>query len=731
MKIRNFILTQIFLLFSLACMGIPARKGELTLRQPDGSTFRALMAGDEFTRIKTTAAGNAIIQSPDGWWCYAVYDTDGNKTSSGWKVGHDVPHEIIESSRRIPYSILSEKARESRAAMPFTEEESVIRKLRRQYSATKSEDETVTKHGLVILAEFSDVQFKFKKDDFTRLLTEEGYSLNGATGCAKEYFDDQFGGTVRFDFQVSDIITLPRTRAYYGANDNSGNDKAPAEMIRDACKLADENIDFSLYDDDGDGNVDNVFLFFAGPDEAEGAAEECIWSHAWYIYSSTARLDLTCDGKRIDRYACSSELSLTYDKEGNVSTNISTIGTFCHEYSHTFGLPDFYDTDYESSGGISAGFWGQTSLMDSGNYNNLGNTPPYFNALERMLLGLQEPVVLEETGNYTLAPIHKGGPSYILKTDTDDEYFLFECRAREGWDEYIGGNGMLVYHIDASDGGYTVWNHLNEVNIDPSHQKADLMEADGRADAFTTVQEYAQGRQNLSGIFFPFHDVTSLSKDTTPGLVSWDGTKSTWSITAIRRDGENINFNLLGETGVEPPVVKSLTSEIFADAAIIRFESSFIYEGKASVSWGRPGREMTELEVGPYSPGRYAVILEDLESSGTTYEVEIYFTADDIEGERTKSYVMTKRTPPVKWPYITFGSSERNSDGSFSSGRRIPLHVNNAADAAEITWTFDGKTITHEGDGFHTLTKSGELKAVVQWEDGSSDIIIKNIQISE
>ena len=110
MKIRNFILTQIFLLFSLACMAIPARKGELTLRQPDGSTFRALMAGDEFTRIKTTAAGNAIIQSPDGWWCYAVYDTDGNKTSSGWKVGHDVPHEIIESSRRIPYSILSETA---------------------------------------------------------------------------------------------------------------------------------------------------------------------------------------------------------------------------------------------------------------------------------------------------------------------------------------------------------------------------------------------------------------------------------------------------------------------------------------------------------------------------------------------------------------------------------------------------------------------------------------------
>ena len=731
MKIRNLILKYIFLLFSITSMAIPARKGEVILRQPDGSTFKALISGDEFTRIKTTSDGNAIIQSPDGWWCYAVYDTEGNKTSTGCKVGYETPHDILSLSSRVPYSILSEKAAETRTSLSSLENESIIRRLRKQTMQTKSEDETVIKHGIVILAEFSDVQFKFGKDDFARLLTEEGYSLNGATGCAKEYFDDQFGGTVRFDFQVSDIVTLSRTRAYYGANDNSGNDKAPAEMIRDACKLADQDIDFSLYDDDGDGYVDNVFLFFAGPDEAEGAAEECIWSHAWYIYSSTARLDLTCDGKRIDRYACSSELTLTYDTEGKVTNNINTIGTFCHEYSHTFGLPDFYDTDYESSGGMAAGFWGKTSLMDSGNYNNLGNTPPYFNAPERMLLGLLEPVILKETGNYTMAPIHKGGTSYLLKTDTDDEFFLFECRRQEGWDEYIGGSGMLAYHIDASDGGYTAWNNLNEVNIDPAHQRADLMEADARADVFASAQEYAQARQNIGSIFFPFHDVTSWSKDTDPGLVSWNGTKSTWSITGIRRDGENINFNLLGESGQEPPSVKNLTSEAFADAAIILFESSFIHEGEASVSWGRPGRERTEVEVEPYSPGKYALILEGLESSGATYEVEIYFKIGDIEGDRDKSYVITKRQPPVKWPYIIFGSAERNSDGTFASGSRIPLHVNNAADAAEVSWTFDGRTITHEGDGYYTLTRSGELKAAVQWKDGGVDIIIKKIKISD
>lgn len=712
----------------------PAMKGRIVLCQPDGKTFYAYLKGDEFTRIKTTEDGLSIIQDENGWWCYASYQPDGSKTCSGWKVGEQAPQTVLDDSRRIPYDILSAKASRIRSELNHSEGMSVLKRMMKSRMETKADAGNTgpaVKHGLVILAAFDDVPFTYKKEDFIRLLTEDGYSVNGATGSAKEYFDSQFDGTVKFDFHVSDIVKLQRHRAYYGANDNSGNDKAPAEMIRDACKLVDDDIDFSMFDDDGDGYVDNVFLFFAGPDEAEGASEDCIWSHAWYIYSSTARIDLVCDGKRIDRYACSSELALHYDQKGNVSKEINTIGTFCHEYSHTLGLPDFYDTDYESTGGMSAGLWGQTSLMDNGNYNNLGNTPPYFNALERMLLGLQTPMVLEGTGNYTLDPIHKGGVSYILNTDTEGEFFLMECRKQEGWDTYIGGSGMLVYHIDATEGGYAAWNNVNEVNIDPAHQMVDLLEADGRIDAFPTFQEYAAARQSISGIFFPYNESTSLSKDTDPGLISWDGTKSIWSITSIRRDGEGINFNLIGESGVEPPTVRNLRSETFPDGAIIMFESSFAFEGEASVSWGRPGKEYTEIQVSPYRPGQYAVILENLEASGTTYEVNICFSSDGIVGESHRSYIMTKRKPPVKWPFITFGSADRNDDGTFPDGCRIPLHVNNAFGAAETVWSFNGKKISHEGDGYYTLTGNGELKAVIHWKDGSTDTIVKTIRIAE
>ena len=221
-------------------------------------------------------------------------------------------------------------------------------------------------------------------------------------------------------------------------------------MVMEACKLADEKIDFKKYDQDGDGEVDNVFVFFAGLDEASGAEEDHIWSHAWFIMDGAGE-DLFLDGVRINRYACAAELEgNTYDK-----SYMTAIGTFCHEYSHTLGLPDFYDTDYPE-GGFAAALWLCTSLMDGGNYNNNGNTPPYFNAIEREILELSQPVVISEPGTYEMLPINKG-TYYRINTTTENEYFLLEYRDNSLWDKYIGGSGVLVYHIDKStkDAGYS------------------------------------------------------------------------------------------------------------------------------------------------------------------------------------------------------------------------------------------------------------------------------------
>ena len=716
------------LLVGLSVHAGPARRGVVYLSQPDGSVFPAYIRGDEHVRIKTTKDGHAIIQDADGWWSYAGYHSDGARTSSGWHVGKDTPQEVLQRSSMIPYSALSQTASNKRKALVRMDDEvSILKRIRPSVVTRSGSQETVTKHGLVILAQFKDVAFKHNRDDFVRLLTEDGYSENGATGCAKEYFDDQFNGTVVFEFDVSSIVTLSRNRSYYGGNDADGSDKQPAEMVREACEKADAEIDFSRYDDDGDGVVDNVFVFFSGEDEAEGADEDCIWSHAWYIWSG-AQISLNLDGKYIDRYACTSELTLQYGPGGKITDRLSGIGTFCHEYSHTFGLPDFYDTDYDSEGGWAAGLWGSTSLMDSGNQNNGGNTPPYYNAIEREILGLAEPVKLVETDRYSFAPINEDNVSYRMDTDTDGEYYLFECRSDEGWDKYIGGSGMLVYHVDRSNAVIDKWNYYNTVNADCSHQCADLVEADSRKDNFADDNDYFNLTDNIKGVFFPYSNVVSLTPDGKPSLKLWSGAHSSKSITGIRKEGNEVSFNFVDIDNISsPPVVLDVRTEVFADAAIIRFESSYAYDGHAVVTWGRTGNLDNSVEVSAYAPGMYAVMLDGLESGGKTYTVEVRFIRNDIEGETEDVSFMTKQKLPVAWPCISFGSAERSKDGSFARGTRVPLYLNNCSEAEVVEWYFNGKPVTHEGDFYYTLEKHGTLKAVVFWNNGEKDIVTKNI----
>ena len=721
---------RIFAILICALIGIcatarPARPGVYTLYQPDGTFFQARIHGDEFYRMKTTTGGHAIIQDKDGWWCYAQFNSSGERINSGYRIGKSVPSNILFESSNIPNEKLAEKARIKRQSANDSRPSIMRKMLKANQATTKAGDQPLTKRGIIILAEFSDVKFKFKKENFVNLLTKKGYNYNGATGCAVEYFDDQFGGKFQFEFEVSDIITLKNKRSHYGSNDRDDNDTNPHYMIKEACEAADAKIDFSQYDQDGDGEVDNVFVFFAGEDEAEGFDEECIWSHAWWVKDGGG---LTCvlDGKYINSYACTSELSLQSDGR---STNITGIGTFCHEYSHTLGLPDLYDTDYDNAGGWSAGVWLSTSLMDGGNQNNVNNTPPYYNAIEREILGLAEPIVLNKDGNYTLSPI-QNNVVYRLDTDKENEYYLFECRGKQGWDKYIGGNGLLVYHIDKTDRYRKKWGGENTINATVSHQCADLIEADGRTDEITEAT-YRTAFKNISGVFFPYSSANYLTPDSTPGIRYWSGKKGEISITNIQRSGENITFNVIGYSGTTtPPTVMSAKSEAFMDAAIISFESSWSFEGEAVVKWGRTGQEAKEVVVMPYQPGKYSVTLENLIPGNKTYTVSIHFRIDGITGSNYDISFMTSKESAVDWPYIFVGKNKSDKNGKFKKGAKIALRTYNTSEAEAVVWTFNGTEIAPEGNGYYTVQESGTLKAQIYWKDGSQDIIEKKINVS-
>ena len=341
---KKFILIAFLLIQALSLsvnydsMARPARTGKIAFMQPDGSSFVGSITGDEFFRLKMTESGESIIQDEDGWWCYAAYDALGNKYSSGVKVGvSDITAKT--ASRQIPYAQLIQKAAARRAE--FDNEFALKReKMRNSLNLTKAGAGPVEKHGIIILAAFKDKAFTYTKQHFENMMNQEGYSFNGATGSATEYFQDQFGDLYNFKFDVSDIVTLPGTRKSYGQNVGSDeSDANPRKMVKEACVLAKEaGVDFSRYDDDGDGEVDTVFVIFAGEDEADSSNDDCIWAHAWVLGNS---YKVSLNGKTINTYACASELGCDFelDRLGNVKVTdyyLAGIGTFCHEYSHTF-----------------------------------------------------------------------------------------------------------------------------------------------------------------------------------------------------------------------------------------------------------------------------------------------------------------------------------------------------------------------------------------------------------
>ena len=731
------ILMLIALILSFSAYSRPARRGIIHMRQPDGSIFDARIKGDEFMRVTTTLDGSAIVQDEYGWWCYATFDSQGNRSSTGWKVGHKVPSPILFESKCIPYKILAEASRERRRMLPSYDAGLSERLVSHTKSGTK-----VIKRGIIILAQFSDIKFEFGQQDFADMLTKDGYSRNGASGSAKEYFDTQFTGKVDFNFDVSQIVTLPGKRAEYGSNLPDGEDRDPARMIIEACSKVDDQVDFSIYDEDRDGEIDNVFVFFAGGDEADGAGEECIWSHSWYIFDG-AHQSVVLDGRKLNRYACSSELTKMASGNSEYDT-LTGIGTFCHEYSHTLGLVDHYDTDYEGSDGETAGLWRWTSLMDGGNYNNAGNTPPYFNAIEREMLGICEPVRITGNGTYFLEPIENGNKTYRLDTDNEDEYYLIECRSGRGWDSYIGGSGMLIYHIDRSNrnSGYSDiygrdltaserWIVTNEVNCRPDHQCADLIEADGRKDGFqnSDSQEIIGLFRNISSIFFPQNKINSVAPEQ---LAFWSGASSVASISDIKWQNGGISFNVRNLSGgTPPPGVTNVRTDLFSDAAIISFESDGIFDGKATVEWGRVDGKTERISAEAYEMGKYAVLLEGLEPDNKTYSVNIFFESDGVRGENKTISFMTRKSPAVDWPYIYMNSVKRNDDGTIPHGSMIPLRVSNAADAAEIIWTFNGKTIPTDMSLYYKVKENGILKAHIVWEDGAEETVMKEIILGQ
>lgn len=701
------ILSVIALAASVTLSAAPAYKGEIKLRQPDGTVFSGFLTGDESAHIMRDAGGRALMMDSDGFWRYAFYNPDGTRRSSGYAVGEDTPAHVLNASTFVPQSALALLSRKNRKSPVFNDGTH-----QQKAPATRAGDgKPIRKTCIIILAQYKDVKMKYCADDFRKLINE-------GEKCARKYFEDQCLGEYEFHFEIGPIVTLSQPLAYYGGNKEDGGDKRVPDAIAEACRRSSEmGVDFSKFDDDNDGWVDNVFMFGAGKDEAQGGGDDCIWSHAWNI--KYANIDLTLNGKKIGSYAVSAEL------RNDPGLPMTGIGTFCHEYAHIIGLPDMYDTDGEDNG-QSECLWGSPSLMDSGCYNDSGNTPPCFTAVERDLLGIGKEENLK-AGSYTLEPIGKNGRFIKYETGVPGEYYLFECRGGGGWDSHVGASGLAIYHVDKSDrptGNSSYLNrtttaaerwYYNEVNCNSAHQCADMIEADETA---VSVRQ----------VFFPYGKYDSFSHVSNPGFVFWDGTPANLALGNITKSGDNVTFDVY-VAGSNPPEPTDAESEIFQDAAIIRWKTKDPNcSDEATVEWGVSGKEQSRLTVEAYKEGHYATVIEGLQPR-TAYTLRIWYVRNGVTGKDISANFTTKSLYENVLPFITFNDVARNPDKTFAKGALIPLRIYNFSDEYEAEWYMNGQRVNPDKSGYYELTTSGTLKAIVKYKGGDTEIITKEIII--
>lgn len=514
-------------------MAVPAHPGKVKVKQPDGTMLTIRLVGDEYLHFNTTDDGYSVVQRADGCYVYAQKDADGRLTAST-RVAHDLQE---RSSDELAWLSQTKKYLTPRmdAATAAEQQAEFSRRAKARQRAAAHEPiyDYNNFHGLILLIQYNDREFS--RDDYVQLVTDmanqenyHGYDnsqYGRYTGSVRDYFYDNSMGVFAPQFDVVGPITINYSQYYPKGSTNA------AQLTLKAIEAADSLVDFSQYDGDGDGEVDMVYFIFAGlGSNITGNDSRLLWPHASSIYrpNSGWNWQVVCDNVALGRYACSTELFGT-----NERSIIDGIGTICHEFSHVLGVMDFYDTDYEGSGGQSShpSTW---SIMAGGSYENNSRTPVGYTAYERYAMGFATPELISEEGSYTLPDLAETNKCFRLNTPVKNEFFLLENRQTTSkWDRYLPGHGMLVFRVDSTN--VNVWPH-NQVNVNPKHNYFELLRAGG-----------AQGTDARASDPFPgTRRVTMLNNSTSPAnLLTWAGKPNTFGLENITETAGEISFNII------------------------------------------------------------------------------------------------------------------------------------------------------------------------------------------
>jgi immune inhibitor A len=381
---------------------------------------------------------------------------------------------------------------------------------------------------LMILVEFPDHQadeLGHPSSAYQDLMFSTGVV---PTGSLTEYFYEISYGGFSPAGTVTVWIEAPHPYSYYaaGAFGMGSYPNNTQGLLEDCVEILDPVLDFSLFDGNGDGQAQGIFLVHAGPGGEETGNPNDIWSHAWYHEVATD------DGVSTGRYSA--------EPEEHIDGSIISIGVYCHEYGHILGLPDLYDTDGSSEG------VGVYCLMSGGSWGALpGNPerPTHMSAEMKTRLGWMTPVdVSGALESLILNPAVTHSECYRVYHPFDtSQYFLFEFRGKVGFDSLMRGDGGLaIWHVD-----HNGWQQ------DESHRYVTLEQADGIGDLehdYGTGNRHARTNRGDAGDLYPgAAQNTRFSWFTNPSSKGYVGISDIATVVGIEQFGnDSLRLDLYG-----------------------------------------------------------------------------------------------------------------------------------------------------------------------------------------
>ena len=575
----------ILLICFIACTTITtwaakAQSIPVLVKQADGTTITVILQGDEHINWYIALDGTLLVQGSDNNYYVGRVANNGHLMATK-QLAHEPTFRsqterslIQKQDKKRFYSYVRNVAAQSENA--YNESPMTRISIGASSDGVAYFPHTGSPKAIVILAEFADTLFTIQntKQVFTNYLMNEGdftetaYGQNMSYKGVRGYFKDCSYGLFTPAFDVVGPVKLPKPQTYYGV----GNDNI-TDLMTDACNAVDNEVDFSQYDANGDGLVDLVYIIYAGHSaNYRGNASTDIWPK-----SGTTILSKTFDGKSIRRYGVSNELAGRENKKKEKET-INGIGLFCHEFSHTLGLPDIYayKTNAEDQNDQGMELW---DLMDGGTEVQGGRVPSPYLAWEREAMGwMSIDTLTTDCHIANLKTIDNGGKAYkILNPSAPNEYIVLQSIQKGGWYQGWGNGsypkGLLVYRISYVSNKVNVFDFPNNVKGKP---RVIVVPADGEIIAAAhagTMNNYLLQHNND---LYPYNGIDSIK-----GFKMLDDSilgKSIFNITET--DGVDINNRYVSfdfrdriTTGIQSSAIKETN---ISDNRIYTLDGRFV-----------------------------------------------------------------------------------------------------------------------------------------------------------